>query len=343
VRWWSRHHVSSGASGLALLTAAAAALFVAAGAGMAYVAGFDRVRERLVHPHWFWLVVAFAFVVLSFGGYYLAYRGIGKVEGGPDDLDLKTRLAAVTAGFGGFLAHGGSAIDDFVMREAGASEREANVRVTLLGGLEHGMLAVPCIVAAIYLLVAGIHKPPLDFVVPWVAAPPIGFAIAFWAAERYRKQLRHRDGWRGKLGILLDAIHLVRELFLHPGDYWHALVGMVLFWVADMFALWAAVAAFGFRMNGASEVIAFGTAMIVTRRTGPLGGAGILQCAIVPTLWISGAPYAAAALGAFAYRFFTLWIPLPFSFAALPHLRRLAREHAQDGEGVEESEPALPA
>ena len=110
----------------------------------------------------------------------------------------------------------------------------------------------------------------------------------------------------------------------HPVRYAPALGGMLLFWLSDMFGLWAGMAAFGFHMNAGSEVVAFGTAMIVTRRTGPLGGAGILMVALPPTLWVSGAPWAPAVLGSFVYRFFTLWVPLPFSFLALPRLRELA-------------------
>jgi hypothetical protein len=50
------------------------------------------------------------------------------------------------------------------------------------------------------------------------------------------------------------------------------------------------MAAFGYHMNPAAAVIAFGTAMIVTRRTGPLGGGGILMAALPPTLWQCGVP-----------------------------------------------------
>jgi uncharacterized membrane protein YbhN (UPF0104 family) len=338
----SRHLVESEAKRLALLTAIAAVLYAAAGVGMAYVAGFDAVRARLLHPVWWWLAISAGVTLLSFVGYYFGYRGVGKVEGGPDDLTAASRLAVVSAGFGGFLAHGGSGLDEFVMRAAGADEREARVRVTLLAGLEHGILAFPCSLAAIYLLVRGIDKPPHDFTIPWAVGPAVGFAIAFWVAHRYRKAWRSRDGWRGKTSILLDGIHLIGVMFRRPGTYAAALGGTLLFWLADMFALWAAMAAFGFRMNGGSEVVAFGTAMIVTRRTGPLGGAGILGCALPPTLWISGAPFAAAVLGTFAYRFFTLWLPQPAAFASLPRLRTLLdRARGPHGTRADVDEPAL--
>jgi uncharacterized membrane protein YbhN (UPF0104 family) len=320
-----RHHVGSEPRRLALLTGLAALLYLAGGVGMGYVAGFEAVRRTLERPDWPWLAASCGAVLLAFAGYYFAYRGVGRVEGGAEDLDARSRLAVVTAGFGGFLAHGGAGLDELVMRAAGASEREAKVRVALLGFFEHGILAIPCSAAAIGLLVAGHDKPPHDFTLPWAIIPGIGFAAGIWAAERYRGRFREEDGWRGRLGIALDATHLVGALLRHPVRCAPALGGMLLFWLCDMFGLWAAMAAFGFRMNAGSEIVAFGTAMIVTRRTGPLGGAGILMVALPPTLWISSAPWAPAVLGTFAYRFFTLWVPLPFSFLALPRLRRLTQ------------------
>ena len=112
-------------------------------------------------------------------------------------------------------------------------------------------------------------------------------------------------------------------MFLHPLEYAGAISGFLLYWLGDMWALWAGMAAFGYHMNGATMIVAFGTAMIVTRRTGPLGGAGILGVALAATLWYCGAPAAAAVLGTFSYRFFALWVPQPLSFLMLPRLRRL--------------------
>jgi uncharacterized membrane protein YbhN (UPF0104 family) len=344
VRRWPEHRVVQEGRQLALLAGAAALLTVGVAAGLAAIPGYGSIWKALRSPSWPWLLAAAGAVGVSFVGYYFGYRAVGQVDDGPDDLDTRSRLAVVIAGFGGFLAHGGGALDEFVMRAAGASKRDAKVRVALLAGLEHGLLAVPCTAAAIALLATGRHEPGWDFVIPWAIGPALGFAVAFWAAERYRDRLRNASGWRGKLGILLDSIHLVRELFLSPRSCGVALAAMVLFWVSDMFALWSAMAAWGFHMNVASEAVAFGTAMIVTRRTGPLGGAGILMAAIPPTLWQSGAPWTSAVLGTFVYRVLTLWLPMPASFYALPTLRALGERSADtpgEGTSADKGEPAL--
>jgi len=317
------HHVGAKPHRLVLLTALAALLYLAGGVGLAYVAGFDEIWHAVQHPEWQWLAACLGGVVLAFAGYYFGYCGVGSVEDGPDDLPHADRLAVVAAGFGGFLAHGGTGIDKDVMRAAGGSSREAKVRVALLGGLEHGILAIPCSVAAIVILVEGVEKPPLDFTIPWAVGPWVGFAVAYWAAEKYRARLRRRGGWRQKLSIVFDATHLVGTMFREPQRYWRAISGMLLYWLGDMWALWMGMAAFGYRMNAATTMVAFGTAMIVTRRTGPLGGAGILDVALAATLWYCGAPWVAAVLGTFSYRFFAVWLPQPLSFLMLPRLRRL--------------------
>ncbi len=311
---------------------------------MAYVAGFDAVHQLLTTAHWWWLAPSFAAVVVAFCGYLLAYRGIARADGGPR-IEHSTLLAVVTAGFGGFLAHGGTALDQFAMRAGGADEREASVRVSALAGFEHGVLSLIVCPASIVALALGVAVPKPDFTWPWAVIPPLGFGVAVWAAERYRARLRGRAGWRGHLGVFYDAIHVVFENLRNLREHGSAVVGMALYWGCDMFALWAATAAFGYHMSALAVIVALGTGMILTRRTAPLGGAGVMLVALVATLWYGAAvPFAAATLGVAAYRFFTLWAPLPAALAALPKLRSLGREGEESsgrGPHLDNGEPAL--
>ena len=50
-----------------------------------------------------------------------------------------------------------------------------------------------------------------------------------------------------------------------------AIAGMALFWAGDALAVWSALAAFGFVMNGAALIVGYCTGMVVTRRIAPLG------------------------------------------------------------------------
>lgn len=329
-------------SARALLLLLAAVLQVSAGVGLAYVAGFSSVRAALGDFHWEWLPVLVGALGVSFAGYYYAYEGIFTVAGGPTVPSAQLRTA-VTAGFGGFLAHGGGELDRYALEGAGADPREAKTRVSGLGGLEHGILALGGTVMAIVVLAQGTDKPPLDFTLPWAVIPVPGFLVAFWLAERYRDRFRGGTGWRGSVGNFLESIHLIRVMFASPRRYGLALAGMALFWAADAFAAWAALAAFGFRMNVASMYVGFATGMVFSRRLGPLGGAGILALCLPLTLWVSGAPFAAAIVGIFVYRVLALWLPMPASLALLPELRRMGEERLPQVEGKAEPsrEPGL--
>jgi uncharacterized membrane protein YbhN (UPF0104 family) len=250
--------------------------------------------------------------------------------------------AVVAAGFGGFLAHGGGALDQYALQAAGAEEDKAKARVAALGGLEHGVLAIGGCAAAIAVLVSGRAQPSADFTIPWAVIPIPGFLIGFWAADRYHDRFRDRAGWRGKLGIFLDSIRIIRVLFAHPLRWGSALCGMALFWAADALATWAGLAMFGVQMNAAALFVGFATGMVFTRRTGPLAGAGVLALILPLTIWVSGAPLAVAVAGVFVYRVLALLMPMPVSLAALPTLRTMAQHPASQLSGAGEvNEPAL--
>jgi hypothetical protein len=288
-----------------------------------------------------WLVALVGALLISFVGYHYAYQGIFRVEGGPT-LPRWQMRAVVAAGFGGFLAHGGGALDQYALQAAGAGENEAKTRVAALGGLEHGVLAIGGCAAAIVVLVSGRGQPPADFTIPWAVIPIPGFLIGFWAADRYRDRFRGRADWRGKLGIFLNSIDIIRVLFRSPAALGSASCGMALFWAADAFATWAGLAAFGVRMNAAELFVGFATGMVFTRRTGPMADAGVLALVLPLTIWVSGAPLAAAVAGVFVYRVLALLMPMPVSLAALPTLRQMApRPASRAGGTAAVNEPAL--
>lgn len=330
-------HIRRRGAEVAVLMGVAAVLQVAAAVGLAYVAGFGAVRYALGRFDAPWLAAVAGSLAVSFVGYYYAYRGIFCVEGGPT-LGRKQMRAVVTAGFGGFLAQGGSALDKYALRAAGADERDASVRVTALAGMEHGILGFVGSAAAIAVLILGLPKPPDDFSVPWAVIPVPATAIAFLLAERYRHRLHAQGGWRGKIAVFIDSIHLIRELILRPRQNGYAAAGMALFWLADAFSVWAALAMFGFFMNGAALLVGFATGMVFTRRTGPLAGAGVLMVVLPVTIWYSGAPLATAVVAIFVYRVLSLWLPMPFSIASLETLRAMSKGRAPHTEGTTETQ-----
>jgi hypothetical protein len=223
-RMLSGHYLDRRGTEVALLVCLAVFLELAAGTGLAYLAGFDKVRAVLFSFQWPWLIGLSGALFISFAGYYYAYRGIFRVDGGPA-LPAKRLRAVVAAGFGGFIAHGGGMLDQYALEAAGADEQDAKARVSGLAGLEHGVLAIGGTATAIAVLVMARDLPPMDFTLPWAVIPIPGFLLAFWLAERYRARFYERPGWRGRLGTFLESIHLIRELFVRPRRWWPALVG----------------------------------------------------------------------------------------------------------------------
>jgi hypothetical protein len=141
----------------------------------------------------------------------------------------------------------------------------------------------------------------------------------------------HHGGlvWRCVLGWLAIARRreaAIKVLFLRPHRWASALLGMALFWAAEAFAAWAALAALGVNMSVAALVVGFGTGMVFTRRTGPLGGAGVLVLVLPPALWYSGAPFAAAVAGVFIYQVLFLWLPMPPALTLLLTLRAMGEQ-----------------
>ncbi len=339
----SKHFLNTSRSGLGAMITAALVLQVSAGVGMAYVAGFSKVHQTLDMVNWAWILAVVGALAVSLLGYYFATKGIYYVDDGPT-LEPPHMRSVVLAGFGGFLAHGGSALDKYAMRAGGEEEPGADIRVTGLAGLEHGVLGLIGTAAGIAVLVMGLSAPPLDFSLPWAVIPVPGFALAFWLAGRYETRLREAEGWRHRLWLFMRSILMIRRLFGRDFLRHPAVPGMALFWVAEMFAVWAGMAAFGFEMNWAQLVLGVGTGMLFTRRTGPIAGAGILTVSLSAAIWYSGAPFAAAVTGVFAYRVLSLWLPMPLALAQLPTLRAMGKERQEDAPErvAAPNEPALP-
>jgi hypothetical protein len=295
-------------------------LSAAAAAGLAYIAGFHAVYTSLARFQWPWLCALVAALAMSALGYYFAYRSIYTAEGGYA-LSRHQLSAMVAAGFGGLFSTGGIRPDGLVLQASGASRRAAIVRVTALTGMEQAIVALYGCAASIALLCLSLAGVPLDVTLPWAVIPIPAFAAAFWLASRYRARLAGRAGWQGRLSVLLDAVLLIRTLFARPVRHRGAIAGMALFWAGDALAVWSALAAFGFVMNGAALVVGYCTGMVFTRRIAPLGGAGTLPLILPLTIWGCGAPLATAIIGVAAYRLLCFWLSLPYALASLPVLR----------------------
>ena len=314
------HHLERDPSQHALLVLVGAALSAGALIGVAWAAGFDEVADLARNVDGIWLPVALGFEIAAYLGYVVAYREVVRVEGGPD-LSFWRAIAIVSAGFGIFIIRGGFVVDRMAMEGAGMEQRQARVRVLGLGALEYVILAPAAAVAAMVIVARGQSNPSLGFTLPWIVAVPLGLAAAI-VAVGYRERLHGHRGWRSMLHHTLDALHVLKRLAQQPRQHWGAFLGTTLYWVGDVACLWACLRAFHESPDLAALVIGYATGYALTRRTLPLGGAGVVEALVPFALAWAGVDLAAAVLAVAAYRIFNLWLPLLPATIGLRHLRR---------------------
>jgi len=258
---------------------------------------------------------------VAYVGYVLSYREVARVEDGQAMAKMDA-VAAVAAGFGPFVARGGFAVGLHAFRQAGASDREARVRVLGLGALEYALLGPAACVTAIVLLANGVHKPNPGLTLPWAVAVPVGFVAALWAIQ-HRERFAGKQGWREQLGQGLESIHMIKCLFRRQ----HIIgpVGTAVYWFGDIVCLWACLQAF---THGTPDIelllIGYATGYALTRRTLPLAGAGAVEALLPFALSWTGISLAAAVLAVFAYRVCNLWLPLIPAALGLRSLRAAA-------------------
>lgn len=301
----------------------AAVLAFGALSGLGWSAG-PAVLHRLVHIRWWWVPIALGCEVASYVGYVFAYREVARAEEGTD-LELSGTAAAVATGFGVFVSTGGFALDEAVLKSAGVPAREARSRVLGLGVLEYVVLAPAALGAAIYIFVFA--RPDLDpaLTLPWIVGVPVGFAAAaLLLFHSHRFDLR--SGWKRHVANAVDALSLVRRMAMRPVPYGLAFVGIALYWLGDIACLWAALHVFFAQPPPVAQlVIGYATGYALTRRTLPLGGAGVVDALLPLSLVWVGIALAPAVLAVFVYRLMNLWLPVIPALAGLPKLRRISR------------------
>lgn len=314
MRAWLRRHPIA-ASALATAIAAAGALLIA------WVTGADAVGKAFeeVVPGWIALIAAAE--LLAYPAYAIAYRSVAQVHGHAA-LALPLVGRVVAAGFGPFAVAGGFGIDKQALHALHEDERSARVRVLGLGMLEWALLApTTCVVAIVFLIQGADILPSLLW--PWAIAVPVGLGFGLWAsAPSRRDRIAHiRGKRRAWLADLLDGMGVLHTLASQPRKYAGAWIGTALYWAADIAAFYGGLRTFGLHLNFGEVVLAYATGYAATRRSLPLGGAGVTEVLMTYSLYWIRQPLAPALAAVVAYRAFN------FLLAALPAL--IARRHLE--------------
>jgi uncharacterized membrane protein YbhN (UPF0104 family) len=315
VRRWLREHPFA-SSVLATVIAAAGVLAIA------YITGADEVGRAFetVRPGWIALIAGGE--LLAYPAYAIAYRSIAQVHGhAPLALPLVGRV--VVAGFGPFALAGGFGIDKQALHALHEDERSARVRVLGLGVLEWALLApTVCVISIVFLIQGADILPSLLW--PWALAVPLGLGFGLWASAPRRRQRLSRIGGRRRawLADLLDGVGVLHTLISHPRKYAGAWIGTAFYWAADIAAFYGALRTFGLDMGAGRVILAYATGYAATRRSLPLGGAGVTEVLMTYALYWVRQPLAPALAAVVAYRAFN------FLLAAAPAL--IARRHLNE-------------
>jgi uncharacterized membrane protein YbhN (UPF0104 family) len=309
---------------VAFFVVAAAVLTLGAFTGLSWWAGFVRVYHRFVHVHWYWILVALAAELVAYVGYIVAYREVARAEDGTE-LPLRSTAAMVSTGFGVFVASGGFALDEALLHDAGVPRREARSRVLGLGALEYVVLAPAAMGAAIYIALQS--RPDIDpsLTFPWIVGVPFGFLVVT-AMMLNRRRVR-LPRWIGKhVSHAAEALNLIKAMAIRPFPCGLAFVGIALYWAGDIACLWAALHVFFQEPPPLAQlVLGYATGYALSRRTLPLGGAGVVELLLPISLVLVGIALAPAIVAVVVYRFMNLWLPMIPALAGLPTLRQVSR------------------
>jgi uncharacterized membrane protein YbhN (UPF0104 family) len=302
-----------------------------AGGTVVAIAASDSPRalwRTFEHMQPVWLLAALGFELLSYVGYVLAYRATVLAAGQPG-ISLLLTVRLVVAGFGPFVPLGGFSFDRHALSAVHRSRREARRQVLALGVIEYLLLAPAACVCALILLLES-RSASLVLTLPWVFAVPPGFALAWWATQprilHYFQRSRGRV--RRWIGELLAGAQILRHVVLRPLEHPLAVVGMAVYWAAEIACLAFALLCFGVELSVPALVVAYATGYAASRRSLPLGGAGITEALLTFALIEVHVKPAHALLSVAAYRLVNFLAPVLPGLLAHSSLLPMIDEHA---------------
>ena len=266
---------------------------------------------RSITSIWRLIPVVAGAELLTYPAYMLAFRSIAGMHG-HSKLSLPLVARVVVAGFGPFALSGGFGVDKHALEAIDEDERSARVRVMALGTLEWAVLAPITCGVAIWLLVTGANVLP-SLLWPWATAVPIGLGFAFWAGGRPERLAQDRRLLQGlaRAGVRGSR----RDPNSDPAPA-HLLRCLVRVRRSTGWPTWArfyaALRVFGLELGPGRAVIAYSTGYAATRRSLPLGGAGITEVLMTYALYWVREPLAPALAAVLIYRAFNfLLIAVP--------------------------------
>ena len=197
-----------------------------------------------------------------------------------------------------------------------------------LGALEWALLAPAAWASAVVLLATGDTRVMPSLLWPWAIAVPIGFAIGLWLSHPGR---RMRDSDRAAVRATLRGIGVLHALIDTSRRSLPAWLGSGAYWALDILSFYGALRFIGLVPNAGETILAFATGYALTRRSLPLGGAGVTEALMTFSLHWVGEPVAPALAAVVVYRVFNFVLPTLPALAARRHVMALIHAAEQGG------------
>jgi hypothetical protein len=127
---------------------------------------------------------------------------------------------------------------------------------------------------------------------------------------------------------VLHGAQVLRRIVLRPLEQPLAVVGMAVYWAAEIACLGLALLCFGVEIGVPQLIVAYSTGYAASRRSLPLAGAGITEALLTVSLIAVHVNSAHALVAVVAYRVVNFLAPIPPGLLARSSLSDLLDEGA---------------
>jgi len=273
-------------------------LVIGAFIGMAYSAGAEQVIRGASRADIVWVLFIIATQSIAYWAYVIPYKYINK-------LSFKDATRHSFEGFMPLRAKGGLNYDLTAQKLP-----KSKILVSYLGLWEYLVLAPAIMVAAIFAYLNS--SIPIDLTIPWMLGVPFGLGI-IGLMLIYRNTKLQRFSLISKSNKLFSGMIKSQD----KKSTVLLIIGMLAYWSGEILSLWGALQLFDINLNWFALIIAYATGYLFTRRSLPLGGAGLILITLALALHWVGASLPLAVLAAMTYQVFNLLIPMVYRRKAL--------------------------
>jgi uncharacterized protein (TIRG00374 family) len=304
------------------------------------LADLENTRERIGEGDHAWLVVAFVFTLLSFGGYVMMFRGIFVSAG--SRIDWKASYEITMAGLAAtrlFAAGGagGIALTAWALRRAGMPRRQVADKTLAFLILTYAVYMV-ALVACGFGLYFGLLPGAGPFAITVIPAIfglvviAVGLALSRVPPDLHRRL----EGFARRGGRLARVAQRaanapaafsagMREALCHVRERDPALLGSIVYWAFNIAVLWACFHAFGDPPPLAVIIQGYFVGFLGNLLPLP-GGIGGVDGGMIGAFAAFGVPLPLVVPAVLAYRVFTFWLPtIPGAIAYFQLRRTVAR------------------